>query len=70
MAERGCREPGTVWAGHPLLTARLRLRPVDGRDLDGLVALLGDWDVVRLTAAIPHPYSLDDAKAFVILQEI
>ncbi|WP_096701692.1 bifunctional GNAT family N-acetyltransferase/(deoxy)nucleoside triphosphate pyrophosphohydrolase [Magnetospirillum sp. 15-1] len=69
MAERGCREPGTVWAGHPLLTARLRLRPVDGRDLDGLVALLGDWDVVRLTAAIPHPYSLDDAKAFVILQE-
>ncbi|EME71155.1 NTP pyrophosphohydrolase [Paramagnetospirillum caucaseum] len=70
MAERGCREPGTVWAGHPLLTARLRLRPVADKDLDALAALLGDWDVVRLTAAIPHPYSLDDAKAFVADQEI
>ncbi|BAE49313.1 bifunctional GNAT family N-acetyltransferase/(deoxy)nucleoside triphosphate pyrophosphohydrolase [Paramagnetospirillum magneticum] len=70
MAERGCREPGTVWAGHPLLTARLRLRPVSDKDLDALVALLGDWDVVRLTAAIPHPYAVDDAKAFVAAQEV
>lgn len=70
MSERGCREPGTVWAGHPLLTARLRMRPVGDQDLDALTALLGDWDVVRLTAAIPHPYSRDDAKAFVALQEV
>jgi 8-oxo-dGTP diphosphatase len=70
MSEKGCREPGTVWAGHPLPTARLRMRPVCDRDLEALTALLGDWDVIRLTAAIPHPYTLDDAKAFVAAQEI
>lgn len=69
MSERGCREPGTVWAGHPLLTARLRLRPVTEGDVDALAALLNDWEVVRLTAALPHPYTLDDAKTFVADQE-
>ena len=70
MTERGCREPGTVWAGHPLLTARLRLRPVSDKDMERLPPMLDDWDMVRLTAAIPHPYTIDDAKAFVTLQEI
>ncbi|MBI3446309.1 MAG: GNAT family N-acetyltransferase [Magnetospirillum sp.] len=70
MTERGCREPGTVWAGHPLLTARLRLRPVADRDMERLPELLDDWEMVRLTAAIPHPYGPDDAKAFVTDQEI
>ena len=70
MTEAGCRQPGTVWAGHPLLTARLRLRPVAERDIERLPALLDDWDVVRLTAAIAHPFTLDDAKRFVADQEI
>jgi len=70
MAERGCREPGTVWAGHPLLTARLKLRPVAEADIEKLPPLLNDFEVVRLTAAIPHPYTIDDATAFFAAQEI
>ena len=70
MSQAGCRQPGTVWAGHPLLTARLRLRPVSAQDMERLPDLLDDWDVVRLTAAIPHPYTVEDAKRFVTEQEI
>lgn len=70
MTEAGCRQPGTVWAGHPLLTARLRLRPLAAADAEALAALLDDWEVVRLTAAIPHPYTVEDAKAFITQQEL
>jgi 8-oxo-dGTP diphosphatase len=70
MSEAGCRQPGTVWAGHPLLTARLRLRPVEPKDAPRLVELLDDWDVVRHSALIPHPYTLDDAKRFITEQDI
>lgn len=70
MAEAGCRQPGTVWAGHPLLTARLRLRPLVSHDIEPLAALLDDWDVIRLTAAIPHPYTVEDAKRFITEQEL
>ena len=62
-----CRQPGTVWAGHPLLTARLRLRPFVEADLPRVVALLDDWDTVRHTANIPHPYGEADARAFLAL---
>ncbi|MBI5165098.1 MAG: GNAT family N-acetyltransferase, partial [Magnetospirillum sp.] len=62
-----CARPGTVWDGHPLLTARLRLRPLGPADEPELVRLLDDWDVVRHTAAIPHPYTAADAAAFVAL---
>ena len=65
----GCRQPGTVWAGHPLLTARLRMRPLVASDAEPLRALLDDWDVVRLTAAIPHPYTLDHAHHFIAEQD-
>jgi 8-oxo-dGTP diphosphatase len=60
----GCRQPGTVWAGHRLLTAELRLRPPAESDLAGMAALLDDWETVRLTANIPHPFGIDDARAF------
>ena len=70
MTQAGCRQPGTVWTGHPLLTARLRLRPVAPTDAERLPSLLDDWEVVRLTAAIAHPFTLEDAKAFVTEQEI
>lgn len=70
MTQAGCRQPGTVWAGHPLLTARLRLRPVGPQDVERLAGLLDDWEVVRLTATIPHPFTLDDAKGFVTEQEL
>ena len=63
----GCRQVGTVWAGHPLLTQRLRLRPLTEADVPALVAYLDDWEVVKHTASIPHPYNADDATAFVRL---
>ncbi len=69
MSERGCRQPGTVWAGHPLLTGRLRLRPLTAEHIEGLPGLLGDEEVVRYTALIPHPYTIDDAVRFVTEQE-
>ena len=70
MTQAGCRQPGTVWAGHPLLTARLRLRPVAAQDIERLPALLDDWEVVRLTAALPHPFTIEDSKRFVTDQEV
>lgn len=65
--ERGCWSAGTVWQGHPLPTARLRLRPLTEADAPRLAQLLNDWDMVRLTAVIPHPYGLEDGLAFVRL---
>jgi len=65
----GCRRPGTVWAGHRLLTAELRLRPPVDADLPELARLLDDWEVVRLTANLPHPFGLDDARAFLAMIE-
>ncbi|MGE5548811.1 MAG: bifunctional GNAT family N-acetyltransferase/(deoxy)nucleoside triphosphate pyrophosphohydrolase [Solirubrobacterales bacterium] len=62
--EVGCWSVGTVWRGHPLLTARLRLRPFTEADVPGLARLLDDWEVVRLTANIPHPYREEDARSF------
>lgn len=59
-----CRRPGTVWAGHPLLTARLRLRPLTEADVPRMAELLDDWEMVRLTALIPHPYGQDDGRSF------
>lgn len=63
--ELGCWSVGTVWRGHPLLTARLRLRPLTESDAPALAALLDDWEVVKHTANIPHPYGEADGLAFV-----
>jgi len=65
----GCWSVGTVWQGHPLLTARLRLRPLAEADAPRLAELLDDWETVRLTANIPHPYSVEDGLSFVRQQE-
>lgn len=67
--ELGCWSVGTVWRGHPLLTARLRLRALTEADAPRLAELLDDWEVVRLTANIPHPYGEDDARAFIASME-
>ncbi|SEH49226.1 8-oxo-dGTP diphosphatase [Magnetospirillum fulvum] len=67
--EAGCRQAGSVWAGHRLRTARLVLRLATAADVECLPPLLDDWEVVRLTARIPHPYGSADAAAFVAEQE-
>jgi RimJ/RimL family protein N-acetyltransferase len=48
-----------------LETRRLWLRWPQARDAAVLAALAGDWDVARLTAYIPHPYAVDDARKFI-----
>ena len=55
-------EPGC--ANRPLETRRLLLRPPRLEDTDAFTRLLADEAVVRYTARIPHPYTSEDARAF------
>ncbi|MCW2315689.1 RimJ/RimL family protein N-acetyltransferase [Rhodoblastus acidophilus] len=48
-----------------LETRRLWLRWPQASDARALAALAGDWEVARLTANIPHPYTLEDAAQFI-----
>lgn len=48
-----------------ILTPRLRLRPLAEKDLDQLVALIGDWEVARWLARVPHPYGADQGRKFI-----
>jgi RimJ/RimL family protein N-acetyltransferase len=43
----------------------LILRPIDPADAEAITAGLGDADTARFMVAVPHPYSLADAKAWV-----
>lgn len=47
-----------------LATPRLRLRPYRLGDRDGMVAMLGDFEVSRRLALVPHPYAPEDADRF------
>lgn len=47
-----------------LVTGRLLLRRPDDRDVDAIIGIVGDWDVARRLARIPHPYGPADARFF------
>jgi RimJ/RimL family protein N-acetyltransferase len=51
-------------APQELRTARLRLRSLEREDVPDLVRLAGAREVAATTLNIPHPYSQDDALAF------
>ena len=51
-----------------LETERLVLRPVRREDFPVIVALMGDYDVVKNLSSAPHPYTFEDAEAFFIKQ--
>ena len=53
---------------HTIAATRLRLRPLAPDDAARLAALADDLDVARQTAALPHPYTLDDARSFIAAQ--
>lgn len=46
-------------------TARLTLRAPAARDIDAIVAGIGDIDVARMLARVPHPYGRADAESFI-----
>ncbi|MBV9584984.1 MAG: GNAT family N-acetyltransferase, partial [Alphaproteobacteria bacterium] len=48
-------------------TARLRLRPLRDADLADLVRLIGNWEVARWVANVPHPYTDANGRAWVAL---
>ncbi len=53
---------GTSPVRDKIRTQRLLLRPLDEADLAEVARLAGDWEVASMTARIPYPYTLDDAR--------
>ena len=49
----------------PIRTARLRLRQLADADAERIALLAGDWDIARMTARIPYPYSVDMAHHWI-----
>jgi RimJ/RimL family protein N-acetyltransferase len=47
-------------------TTRLRLRPYSDADIAELVPLVGAREVAATTLRIPHPYTVQDAKDFLV----
>jgi ribosomal-protein-alanine N-acetyltransferase len=52
-----------------ITTPHLRLRPLTAADAPEIARLAGDWDIARMTALIPHPYTLADAHSFIAAAE-
>ncbi len=48
-----------------LETDRLILRPPRPSDIPAITSWLGDYDVAKMTARVPHPYSEADAEDFI-----
>ena len=54
----------------PILeTSRLKLRPYSEADIAELVPLIGAREVAATTLRIAHPYTEQDARAFLVLAE-
>lgn len=47
-----------------LETGRLLLRPPESADIPRLIMLIGDYDVAKNLAVVPHPYGIEDARAY------
>lgn len=48
-------------------TARLTLRCFREEDVERFAPLIGEWAVARWLPRVPHPYSLEDGRAWVAL---
>ena len=49
----------------PIRTDRLVLRAPQAGDAAAIAAFAGDFDVARMLSPVPHPYTREDADAFV-----
>ncbi len=47
-----------------LFTERLLLRRPETGDVEAIVSIVGDWNVARRLARVPHPYGPEDARFF------
>lgn len=47
-----------------IITERLLLRRPNEGDVGAIVSIVGDWDVARRLARVPHPYGHADAAFF------
>ena len=47
-----------------LTTERLSLRGLTEGDVDAIVSIVGNWEVARCLARVPHPYGPADARFF------
>lgn len=47
-----------------LATERLSLRRPNDGDVAAIVSIVGDWEVARRLARVPHPYGPTDARFF------
>lgn len=50
-----------------LTTERLRLRPMEPKDIDGFVRDLSDWEVQQWLSVPPFPYRPEDGAAFLAI---
>ncbi len=48
-----------------MTTPRLRLRAPVGADASRIAMFIGDWDVAKMLARVPHPYREADATAWI-----
>ncbi len=53
-----------VWPDRPITTERLTLRRPGPADAERIAAYVGDPAVARMLTSAPHPYGLEDARAF------
>jgi len=63
--ERTTTSEGFPHLTETLHTPRLKLRPFQVTDAPRVAMFAGDFDVSRMTARIPHPYSERDAREFI-----
>jgi RimJ/RimL family protein N-acetyltransferase len=50
-----------------ITTARLRLRPMEPKDIDGFVRDLSDWEVQQWLTQPPFPYQRKDGEAYMAI---
>ncbi len=50
-----------------ITTARLRLRPMQPKDIDGFVRDLSDWEVQQWLTKPPFPYRRQDGEAYMAI---
>jgi RimJ/RimL family protein N-acetyltransferase len=53
-------------AGDDIKTERLVLRPMRAGDAEPLFSLFADWEVIRWLSMPPWPYTIEDARGFIL----